>query len=319
MSYKGTIQMAIYLVVAVWISCGLLIYSAEKDRNAVEQSYEEIYSSMFSDETSTTTDYDTLYYTTTAYQATETTTEAQTQEQTTVAQESVETTTAVVAQEQDVSEDTGLAVPSTTSEIISAYVNAVNALKAEQNFSLIKTDSLDITIDDMTGATVLSGIANSVIASNTPSGSYYYTFTNGYDSSGATPTSVIAPLNMSASLSESGVLSASATATATGGYVITIYLADELQTLSAPATNHYTTVEVVNLDAVGIPSGTDVEVLNITYSGTIIQTEINSDGKIVSIYHELPVYDAYCEGTYLFVSAFAQIHGLYTSTYQVAY
>lgn len=313
MSYKGAIQIAVCVLLSVWVVCGFFIYAADKQRDAEEISYQNAASSIFADVTETTAQSVTSTSENAALNADENLVV------TTVATPTQVTTTAVIAEAETTTESTDSAVPSTTSEIISAYVNAVNALKSEQNFSLIKTDSLDITIDDMTGATVLSGIANSVIASNTPSGAYYFTFVNGVDSSGSTPNSVIAPLNTSAALSESGVISASATETATGGYVITIYLIDELQTLSTPALYHSTTVEVVNLDVVGVPSGADIETLDITYSGTMIQAELNSDGKIVSMYHELPVDDAYCSGSYLLISAFAQIHGLYTSSYQIAY
>ncbi len=331
MSYNKAVKTAVTCILSVWLICAVILFITDKNRTELEVSMQdELNSIVARNNATTTTEITTLFDVTTttgttlgsdgnlvATTAGATDPDWYVDQQESVAASEAATTTAVAVNV--TTTQAGLSVPSTTSEIIAAYTSAVNALKSEQNFSLVKTDTLNISIDDMPGGSTFTGIADSMVASNSPSDPYYYTFASGYDSSGATPTSVIAPLNTSASLSESGVLSASATATSSGGYTIKIALVDETQTLTSPATNHATTVQIIDVDSLGLPSGTDVTTLDINYSDATIEAEINSDGKIVSIYHVLPVDYASADGEYLLFSIHVELHGEYTSKYEITY
>lgn len=329
MSYTKAVKTAVTCILSVWLICAVVIFITDKNRTELEVSMQDELNSIVARNNETTiTEITTLFDVTTTTGTTlgsdgnlVSTTAGATdpdwyvdQQESVAASEAATTTAAAVT-----TTEAGLSVPSTTSEIIAAYTSAVNTLKSEQNFSLVKTDTLNIEIDDMPGGDTFTGIADSLVASNSPSDPYYYTFASGYDSTGATPTSVIAPLNSSASLSESGVLSATATATASGGYTIKIALVDETQTLTAPAPNHSTTVQIIDVDSLGLPSGTDITTLDINYSGATIEAEINSDGKIVSIYHVLPVDYATADGQYLLFSIHVELHGEYTSNYEITY
>ncbi len=209
-------------------------------------------------------------------------------------------------------------IPSTKQEIIDAYTVGVNNLKNEKNFTLGKNDTLEITIDDITGGALLKSAANTLISSNEPVPETY-SFSGGIDSATQmTPTQVIAPLNINAAVNPEAVSSATVKENTDGGYTVKIALIDELQTLESPAPNHYTMVEVVD-ESLLASGGMTINKLDITYSGAYVEATFNSDHKIVSMYHYLPVSKCVGQGKLIGIDGDVLIHGLYTSTYNVSY
>lgn len=210
-------------------------------------------------------------------------------------------------------------VPSGKSEIIKTYVDAVNKLKNSSDFSLYKDDKLNVSIDKITGGDLVQSFANNLIAQNQKV-PITYNFVGGTDAStGLTPNQAIAPLNISASVDESAVASATAKATSDGGFTISLALTSEDQTMTSPAPNHATMVEVVDVTPL-IPSGATVNYFNMTYTNTKIDAVFDKDGRITSMKHYLNVDKA--EGTArvtLLGEVELALHGEFTSDYTFSY
>ncbi len=210
-------------------------------------------------------------------------------------------------------------VPSSKKDVIDAYVKAVNKLKNTKNFSLSKEDTLNVQIDDITGGQLVENLADSLIKNNTKTAPETYTFSNGIDSaSGKSPNAVIAPLNASASLKKSAVTSAKATSTGGGAYTLKIVLGEEVQTLNLPAEGYATTMEVINVDSLGLPSNAKISTLDVTYNNSVIEASIDKEGRITSMKHELNVTHASGQGRYI-LPVTVTLHGDYTSSYSVSY
>lgn len=215
--------------------------------------------------------------------------------------------------------DVSSKMPKGKSEIIKTYVDAVNKLKNSSDFSLYKDDSLDVSIDKITGGAPVQSFANNLIAQNQKV-PITYNFVGGTDAStGLTPNQAIAPLGISASVDESAVTSATARATNDGGFTISLALISEDQTMTSPALNHSTMVEVVDVAPL-IPSGATVNYFNMTYTNTKIDAVFDKDGRMLSMKHYLNVDKA--EGTAR-VSLLGEIelglHGEFTSNYTFSY
>lgn len=212
------------------------------------------------------------------------------------------------------------AVPSGKKEIVAAYVEALNKLKETQTFSLVKDDKLSVEIDSISGGSSVQNIASSMIKNNTQSSPVSYNFSNGVDSSsGKAPNAVIAPLSQKAQLSASDVTSATATQSSSGGYTLTLTLGEATQTLSSPAKGYSTSMEVINVDSLGLPSSASISELNITYNNSTIEAEIDRDGRITSMTHELIVSKANGNGKMLLVPITVELHGSFLSSYKISY
>lgn len=209
-------------------------------------------------------------------------------------------------------------VPSGKSNIIKAYVDGVNELKNTSNFSLYKDDKLNVTIDKMPAEDIAKNMADNLLAQNQKE-PITYNFVNGVDSaSGKSPNEAIAPLGVSAAVEESAVSSANATATSDGGYKVTLLLVPETQTYTAPAKNHATMVEVVDVAPL-IPDGVKINTLDMSYTDTKIEATFNKDGELVSMVHYLKVEKAVVNVTFLMWTVEVQIHGDFTSNYTFSY
>ena len=212
------------------------------------------------------------------------------------------------------------AVPSGKSEIIKAYVNAVNKLKSTSSFSLTKDDRLTVEIDSISGGSSVQNIASSMIKNNTKNEPVSYSFSNGIDpSSGKSPDAVIAPLSQKAQLSTKDVTNASATQSSGGGYKLLLTLGEATQTLSSPAAGYSTSMEVINIDSLGLPSSAKISELNITYNNSTIEAEIDKYGRITSMTHTLIVSKADGQGKMLMVPITVELHGSCVSSYSISY
>lgn len=209
-------------------------------------------------------------------------------------------------------------VPKGKSEIISTYVDAVNKLKNTSDFSLYKDDKLNVSIDKITGGEIVQGFADTLIAENQKV-PITYNFVGGTDAAtGLTPNQAIAPLNVSASVDESAVTSATAKATNDGGFTISLELTSEDQTMTSPALNHATMLEVVDVGPL-IPSGATVNYFNMTYANTKIDAVFDKDGKIASMRHYLNVTKAEGSARYGIIPIELALHGEFTSDYTFSY
>lgn len=211
-------------------------------------------------------------------------------------------------------------VPSSKKDVIDAYVKAVNKLKSTKSFSLTKEDTLNVEIDNITGGSAVENIASTLIKNNTATAPVTYSFSNGLDAaSGKTPNAVIAPLNASASLKKSAVTSAKATSTGGGAYTLKIVLGEGVQTLNLSADGYATTMEVINVDSLGLTNQMKITTLDITYDNSVIEAAIDKQGCITSMKHELIVTHAEGTGKYLVVPVSVSLHGDFVSSYSVSY
>lgn len=208
-------------------------------------------------------------------------------------------------------------VPSGKTAIIKTYVDSINKLKASTDFSLYKDDKLNLVIDKMPAEGIAKSMAETLMqqAQKKP---ITYNFTGGTDAgTGLTPNQAIAPLNVAATVEESAISSAVASATQDGGYKITLVMNPEIQTYTTPAKNHSTMVEVVDI-APYIPKGLTVKTLDMSYTDTKIEAIFDKDGRITSMVHLLKVEKAVANVNFL-IDVEVIVHGDFTSNYTFSY
>ncbi len=205
--------------------------------------------------------------------------------------------------------------PETKENIVSAYINGVNALKNTKNFTMNKNDTLNITIDEITGGSMVQSFLNTLIPSPSPES---YTFVGGVDSAtNATPNSTIAPLNKAAKVDVNAVTSAVAQQNPDGGYTIQLVIQPEVQTLSSPAPNLSTMVQVYDANTL-LPAGFTIQEMTVNYAPTTITAVFDSLNRIVSMQHIL-VSQGGGSGNILGITATTTMHGDYTSAYTISY
>lgn len=214
--------------------------------------------------------------------------------------------------------------PKTKQEIIFAYVEAVNALKAEPNFKVTKTNKFNVVLDEFTGTDALKKIADEIIKTNTASEPLTYTFKDGMaqetgaEQLGASPNQVIAPEGKTAFIDEQAVKSAETKKNADGGYTLKIFLNAETQTVDTPAKNHSNCMETIDMEALGLPSGAQIDEMNILYDDSYIEAVLNKDGKLTKITHYVKIPQADGNGKFL-MSIEMKAHGDFTSVYEIEY
>lgn len=316
MTNKKLIQIIVICVVAVWVFCITFMIGVAKVRKqesttvpqqtlATNNSYESQATQVPDSTQSSTTPTESQ-----AIIATETS-NTEVSESTQASQPSEQPTEQPATQPQST-------IPSGKGEIIQAYVQAVNKLKSESNFSLVKVDNLSVSISEMSPSSAMN-MANKMIQNNSNSDPETFNFSNGSDAAtGMSPNNVIAPLGKSAALSESIVTNATATPNGDGGYTVNLTLGNETQTLDSPAPNYSTSMEVIELASLGLPSNAKFESLTITYDNSTIEAVINSEGRITSMKHFLNVSNAEGSGS-MVVPIKAKLNGNFSTTYQISY
>lgn len=216
-------------------------------------------------------------------------------------------------------------VPKTKSDIITAYVNAANKLKSTKNFKVVKTNSLNMTIDELTGGQTIKSMADTLVKQNSPNGSVTYTFKDGLaqetgeEQAGKSPNQVIAPIGKAVAINESFVKEATAKSDSKGGYTLRLTFVSQTQTLDAEASGYANSMEVINIEALGLPSGTKLESLSIVYDNSYIEAAVDKDGKITSMKHYMQVTSASGNGKYLVIPVQMKSHGDFLSEYTITY
>lgn len=212
----------------------------------------------------------------------------------------------------------GFAVPQGKNAIIQTYVNAVNKLKSTPDFKLERTDTLNVQIDEMNPSSMRS-LANKIIAGNTKNAPDTYSFVGGSDAaSGKSATYVIAPAGKNATLAPTAVTSATATATADGGCTISLVLGADTQTLTTPPAKLSGVMDVLSVDAMGLPSSAKLDDMTVHYDNSTITATLDSQGRITSMQHKLIVTDATANGSYV-MSVTVKMHGDASAQYKVTY
>ena len=209
-------------------------------------------------------------------------------------------------------------VPSTTAEIIAAYVNGINTLKATPNFTCLRTSKLNVNIDKISGGDIVEKAANMVIEQNQIPPTTY-TFIGGVDaSSGATPMSILPPPNKQSIINESFVRSASASPTADGGYTLRIDLNDEAHIYPGQADNLVNIVEVVDTSAL-IPAQATTHYVEIYYSGVYVTANFDAQGRMTYTKNYMEVKEMRGSGSMLGFTMTVEGHGDFYGEYQITY
>ena len=249
-------------------------------------------------------------YPTTAYLTNPTTTT-----QPTTANAQPESTVPVQATTEPTTTQQFQTVPQGKEAIVAAYINGVNALKNTPNFTMNKNDTLNITIDEITGGSVVQSFANSFIPTPTPES---YTFIGGVDAAtNATPNSTIAPLNTAAKVDVNAVTNAAAQQNADGGYTLQLVIQPEVQTYTSPAPNLSTMVQVIDANSL-LPSGATIQEMTVNYDSSTITAVFDNQNRIVSMQHKL-VSQGGGKGSMALITATMTMHGDYTSDYTISY
>ena len=210
-----------------------------------------------------------------------------------------------------------LQVPQDKNSVIRTYINAVNALKATPTFTLEKSQTLQVVIDEMTPSSMRS-LANKII-DGSQKAPETYSFSGGSDAaSGKSATFVIAPAGKNASLDPSTVKSATASPTADGGCTLNLTLDGDTQTLSAPPAKLGACMDVLTVEAMGLPSAAKIDEMTVQYDNASITATLDKDGRITQMEHHLVVADATANGSYV-MSVTARMHGDAVHQYKITY
>lgn len=209
-------------------------------------------------------------------------------------------------------------IPSTKAEIIAAYVNGINTLKATPNFTCLRTSKLNVSIDKISGGDIVEKAANMVIEQNQIPPTTY-TFVGGVDAaSGATPMSILPPPNKQSVINEGFVKNATASPTADGGYTLRIDLSDEAHIYPGQADNLVNIVEVVDTSAL-IPAQATTHYIEIYYSGVYVTANFDAQGRMTYTKNYMEVKEMRGSGSMMGFTMTVEGHGDFYGEYAITY
>ena len=209
-------------------------------------------------------------------------------------------------------------VPSTKAEIISAYVNGINTLKATPNFTCLRTSKLNVKINKISGGSIVEKAANMVIEQNQIPPTTY-TFVNGVDAAtGVTPMGILPPPNKQSIINESFVKNATASPTADGGYTLRIDLNDEAHIYPGQADNLVNIVEVVDTSAL-IPAQATTHYVEIYYSGVYVIANFDAQGRMTYTKNYMEVKEMRGSGSMMGFTMTVEGGGDFYGEYQITY
>ncbi|MGN0447730.1 MAG: hypothetical protein ACI4GC_04175 [Acutalibacteraceae bacterium] len=242
-----------------------------------------------------TTQMPTTQYTTTTMpstQATTVSTEASTSVSATGATDAAATTAAPIP-------GAATDVSALSKEQITAkVVEYVNKVKAEQNMTAVKKETIQVTVDNCSVPS-LTGTVNDVVQKivGDPS-THTFTFVNGQGTNAAGETvsahDAIPPSNdahKDAQLDPSGVASATAKKDANGNTVYTVVLVAESTTISNGVPTHNSgIIGYLNLGAINIPvPGISITEANMNYPGSTVEVTVDSNDKVIKLVNKMPM------------------------------
>lgn len=186
--------------------------------------------------------------------------------------------------------------PSTwsTQEIINYTMTAVNNTKAYTGtVSCHHSEGLDGGITNITGGSIVQGIANRVISSIAAPSNETVNFSGGVASnSKGEQMSMLLPNNKQFYLDSNGVASASAVKNGENIDVTITLISESVDKNTAPTYNS-NTIGFLDIGSLDIDSVT-IETANVTYSGSTMQFSIMPNGYVKSAVYKMPIH---IEGT----------------------
>lgn len=172
-------------------------------------------------------------------------------------------------------------------EIIEKFNSYMGQLKAEQNFTAHKVESIKIEVVDCSVPSAI-GLINNVIKGIAGDEELTFTFTNGSEPDGGTPYSLIPPTNKDFLLSDAAVVSAEAKKSG-NDTVYTVILAVEDTTAESPVPPYNSTaIGYLDLTSLSLP-GVKISKADMHYPGSTVEIVVNSDGKVTKLVNKLPM------------------------------
>jgi hypothetical protein len=209
-------------------------------------------------------------------------------------------------------------IPSSTAEIVAAYVNGINTLKATPNFTCLRVSKLNVSIDKISGGSVVEKAANMVIEQNQIPPTTY-TFINGVDAAtGVTPMGILPPPNKQSIINEGFVKNATSAPTADGGYTLRIDLNDEAHIYPGQADNLVNIVEVVDTSAL-IPAQATTHYVEIYYSGVYVIANFDAQGRMTYTKNYMEVKEMRGSGSMIGFTMTVEGHGDFYGEYSITY
>lgn len=219
----------------------------------------------------------------------------------------------------DVATQPPAAAPTGDAETIAYLNNAVNTMRATQNMTAVKQQTIDIKLTDCS-APAFTSIINGVINGMMGTEEYTYTFVNGVatdpeENTQVAPKTAIPPTDKDFNLMADGIASMSSASDGTNT-VYTIVLKPESSTKDAPPVYHGATMDCFDFAALDIPI--EVTSADFNYHGATIDITIDAQGRVVK-YHENMPLDGVGGGKMGFLSATATLEGYLDETWTITY
>ena len=197
------------------------------------------------------------------------------------------------------------AVPSTKEEVAAAYCKALNDFKHYTGgVTLKRSETIDIQVKDLPA--VATAIINPIVEKFVGTTDRTFTFENNqektYDEgSGPQPSDDrsisdrIVPGNRDATIDPAGLVSATATPGANGGYSIKlVFVAETAKYDGATKTNlseptyHKGALDPLNLGGIKELEGI-ITAADMSYPGATIEADIDGQGRLVKMHYNLPL------------------------------
>ena len=220
--------------------------------------------------------------------------------------------------------DSGSAtVPSGKEEIAAAYNKVVNDYKAYTGkVTLKKTEAIDVKAKDIPSA--VESIVNGVIKKFITSSTEEFTFENGVDVND--PNRYVShkmiPNGRNAEVQAAGLVDASATANADGGYTMKIKFVSETSVFDGTSnisepTYHKGAMDPLDLGTLDI-NPIKITKADMTYPGAEVEATVDAQGRLVKLHSYLPLGGS-GTGSVSVIKATIGIEGNMDTVYEITY
>ncbi len=176
-------------------------------------------------------------------------------------------------------------------QVVEKMNSYVAQLRAEQNFTAHKVESIKIEVTDCTVKAAIGAI-NKIISGLAGDEELTFVFANGVtndnDKSNAAPKDVIPPTGKDFKLSAEGVTAATARKDGENTvYSATLVVEDTTVTAPVPT---YNSVAIGYLDLTTLDlTGVTISEANMHYPGSLVEVVVNPQGKVVKLVNKMPM------------------------------
>ncbi|MFI3141969.1 MAG: hypothetical protein R3Y27_06650 [Clostridia bacterium] len=183
------------------------------------------------------------------------------------------------------------ALPTTVDEIAVKYNELVNALKAEQNILIYKTEEVVLDLTDCS-VSMATSLINPILSTFITPVDVELPIVDGTDVDGNDAMHYIYPWDRPAEVLGSALSDAYITENADGSYVMYLTFASETSTYDGTTTveptGHIGAMDPLNLATLDISPAT-IDSAEMLYTGATIELSVGADGKVTNLYIFLPM------------------------------